>query len=50
MVGALGRSMSARLIEQFDDLDGIVCGNDQIARGALDALHYAGWDVPQRTP
>jgi LacI family transcriptional regulator len=40
--------MTARLMERFPDLDGIVCGNDQIARGALDALHAAGWDVPGR--
>lgn len=43
-----GRSMTARLIEHIDDLDGVICGNDQIARGALDALHHVGWDVPQR--
>jgi LacI family transcriptional regulator len=43
-----GRSMTARLIDRFPDIDGIVCGNDQIARGALDALHSAGWNVPQR--
>ncbi len=43
-----GRTMTARLIERYPDIDGIVCGNDQIARGALDALHHAGWDVPGR--
>ena len=25
-----------------------MCGNDQISRGALDALQRAGWDVPAR--
>ena len=43
-----GRAMTTRLMERFPDLDGIVCGNDQISRGALDALHAAGWDVPGR--
>lgn len=43
-----GRNATARLIEQHPDVDGILCGNDQIARGALDTLHEAGWDVPSR--
>lgn len=43
-----GRNTTARLIEQHPDVDGILCGNDQIARGALDTLHEAGWDVPSR--
>jgi len=43
-----GRSVTARLIQTHPDLDGIVCGNDQISRGALDALQRAGWDVPSR--
>ncbi|MBG6237857.1 LacI family transcriptional regulator [Mycetocola sp. CAN_C7] len=43
-----GRNATARLIDQHPDLDGILCGNDQIARGALDTLREAGWDVPSR--
>lgn len=43
-----GRTVAARLIERHPELDGIVCGNDQISRGALDALQRAGWDVPSR--
>lgn len=43
-----GRSVTERLIARYPDLDGIVCGNDQISRGALDALQRAGWDVPSR--
>lgn len=43
-----GRTMTTRLLNRFDDLDGIICGNDQISRGALDALRIAGWDVPGR--
>jgi LacI family transcriptional regulator len=43
-----GRTVATRLIERHPDLDGIVCGNDQISRGALDALQRTGWDVPSR--
>lgn len=43
-----GRSVTERLMDRYPDLDGIVCGNDQISRGALDALQKAGWDVPSR--
>ncbi|MFU8947848.1 LacI family DNA-binding transcriptional regulator [Mycetocola zhadangensis] len=43
-----GRNATARLIEQHPDVDGILCGNDQIARGALDTLREAGWEVPGR--
>lgn len=43
-----GRNATARLIEQHPDVDGILCGNDQIARGALDTLHEARWGVPSR--
>lgn len=43
-----GRSAAARLIEQHPEIDGILCGNDQIARGVLDTLREAGWDVPGR--
>lgn len=43
-----GRNATARLLEQHPDIDGVLCGNDQIARGALDTLREAGWDVPGR--
>jgi len=43
-----GRTVATRLMERHPDLDGIVCGNDQISRGALDALQRTGWDVPSR--
>lgn len=43
-----GRAATSRLIERYADVDAIVCGNDQISRGALDALHTAGWTVPGR--
>jgi LacI family transcriptional regulator len=35
---------SARL----GDHDAILCGSDQIARGALDTARELGWDVPGR--
>lgn len=41
-----GRDASAMLLRQFPDVDGIVCGSDQIARGALDTLRDLGRDVP----
>lgn len=44
-----GRTATARLLDQHPDLDAIICGNDQISRGALDVLHQHGWEVPGRT-
>ncbi|KQQ94315.1 LacI family transcriptional regulator [Leifsonia sp. Leaf325] len=41
-----GRDASAMLLRQYPDVDGIVCGSDQIARGALDTLRDLGRDVP----
>lgn len=41
---AWGRSTAAALLEQ--DVDAVVCGSDQIARGVLDALHDRGVRVP----
>jgi LacI family transcriptional regulator len=42
-----GRTAVTRLIEDGEEFDGVVCGSDQIARGALDALRAAGRDVPR---
>lgn len=43
-----GRNATARLVHQHPETDAILCGNDQIARGALDTLRDLGWDVPAR--
>ena len=43
-----GRNAAAQLIQQHPEVDGILCGNDQIARGVLDAVREAGWSVPGR--
>jgi LacI family transcriptional regulator len=43
-----GRQAVTVLWQQPDDRpDGIFCGNDQIARGVIDALHERGVRVPQ---
>lgn len=45
-----GRNVTAELIERYDfpeDVNAILCGSDQIARGALDALRNVGIAVPQ---
>lgn len=41
-----GRGATRSLLERHPDLDGIVCGSDQIARGCLDVLHDLGRTVP----
>ncbi len=41
-----GRGATRTLLSRYPDLDAILCGSDQIARGALDALREAGRDVP----
>jgi LacI family transcriptional regulator len=41
-----GRDAAALLLAQHPDIDGIVCGSDQIARGVLDTLRDVGRDVP----
>jgi LacI family transcriptional regulator len=43
-----GRNAAAQLIEQYPEVDGILCGNDQIARGVLDIIREAGWSIPGR--
>jgi len=41
-----GRDAAAALLSRHPDIDGIVCGSDQIARGALDTLRDLGRSVP----
>jgi LacI family transcriptional regulator len=41
-----GRDASAMLLRQHPDIDGIVAGSDQIARGVLDTVRDLGRDVP----
>lgn len=43
---AWGRTATLALLDQHPGLDGIICGNDQIARGALDILREKGIGVP----
>jgi LacI family transcriptional regulator len=42
-----GRQAAHRLLAAHPDVDGIVCGSDQIATGVIEALHAAGRRVPQ---
>ena len=42
-----GRDATAALLARYPDVDGIVCGSDQIARGALDTLRDLGRSVPE---
>lgn len=41
-----GRQATRIMLERAPQLDAIMCGNDQIARGVLDALRDAGRTVP----
>ncbi|MGY1601689.1 LacI family DNA-binding transcriptional regulator [Geodermatophilus sp. SYSU D00815] len=41
-----GRAATGTLLDLHPDLDAIVCGSDQIARGALETLRDRGRDVP----
>lgn len=41
-----GRGAARILVERHPDIDGILCGSDQIARGVLDALRDMGKNVP----
>lgn len=44
-----GREAVATLFDGHDEVpDGLFCGNDQIARGAADALRERGIDVPRQ--
>ena len=42
-----GRAATALLLEQHPEIDGIVCGSDQIARGAIDTIRDIGRRVPE---
>lgn len=42
-----GRAATAMLLDRGTDVDAVVCGNDQIARGTLDTLHARGLRVPE---
>lgn len=42
-----GRDAAGVLLTQYPDVDGIVCGSDQIARGVLDTLRDLGRRVPE---
>lgn len=42
-----GRDAAALLLARNPDVDGIVCGSDQIARGVLDTLRDLGKRVPE---
>jgi LacI family transcriptional regulator len=44
---AWGRGASRAVVEAAPDLDALVCGSDQIARGALDGLRALGRRVPE---
>jgi LacI family transcriptional regulator len=41
-----GRAAAAVVFDRNPDVDGIVCGSDQIARGVLDTARDLGRDVP----
>jgi LacI family transcriptional regulator len=43
---AWGRGATSMILARYPDVDGILCGSDQIARGALDQLRESGRDVP----
>lgn len=42
-----GRGATRMLLDAHPDIDGIVCGSDQIARGAMDTLRELGKSVPE---
>jgi LacI family transcriptional regulator len=42
-----GRAAAAMLLDSTPEIDAILCGSDQIARGVLDALRERGVAVPQ---
>jgi LacI family transcriptional regulator len=45
---AWGRAATRTLLTEGLDLDAILCGSDQIARGVLDVLHDHQMDVPEQ--
>ncbi|WP_240896952.1 LacI family DNA-binding transcriptional regulator [Kineococcus vitellinus] len=44
---AWGRQAMQHLLEEDAEVDAVVCQSDQIARGCLDVLHFAGRRVPE---
>ncbi len=44
---AWGRSATSAVLARFPDVDGIICGSDQIARGAIDRLREMSISVPE---
>jgi LacI family transcriptional regulator len=42
-----GRDATAILLERYPDIDGFVCGSDQIARGTLETLRDFARSVPE---
>jgi LacI family transcriptional regulator len=44
---AWGRGATRLLLDRKTDFDGVICGNDQIARGCIDALKERGISIPQ---
>ncbi len=45
---AWGRFAAAQLLRTHDDVDGVFCGSDVIARGVTDGLREAGFSLPTR--
>jgi LacI family transcriptional regulator len=45
---AWGRTATHALLDRHPDLDAIVCGSDQVARGVLEVLRERGVAVPQQ--
>lgn len=43
-----GRGATRLLLDKNDDFDGVICGNDQIARGCIDALKERNINIPQQ--
>jgi LacI family transcriptional regulator len=41
-----GRGATRILLEAHPEIDGLICGSDQIARGAMDALRELGREIP----
>jgi LacI family transcriptional regulator len=42
-----GRAATALLLDRHPDLDAVLCGSDQIARGVMDVLRERGLRVPE---
>jgi LacI family transcriptional regulator len=45
---AWGRGATRLLLDKKTDFDGVICGNDQIARGCIDALKEREISIPQQ--